>query len=70
MEQVTGIEPVSQPWQGCIIAFILHLHKNIISKMNLISKHINKIMEGLTGFEPAIKDLQSYALPLGYSPVF
>ena len=26
MEQVTGIEPVSQPWQGRIITAILYLH--------------------------------------------
>ena len=26
MEQVTGIEPVSQLWQSCVLAVILHLH--------------------------------------------
>ena len=26
MEQVMGIEPTSQPWQGRIITVILHLH--------------------------------------------
>lgn len=25
MEQVTGIEPVSEPWQGPVIATILYL---------------------------------------------
>ena len=28
MEQVTGIEPVSQLWQSCVLAVILHLHIN------------------------------------------
>ena len=27
LEQVEGIEPSSQPWQGRIITFILYLHK-------------------------------------------
>ena len=26
MEQVNGIEPSSQPWQGRILAAVLHLH--------------------------------------------
>ena len=27
MEQVMGIEPTSQPWQGHVLAVVLHLHK-------------------------------------------
>ena len=26
-------------------------------------------MEGLVGFEPTIRELQSHALPLGYRPI-
>ena len=50
MEQVSGIEPPSQPWQGRVLADVLHLHN----------------LEGLVGFEPTIRELQSHALPLGY----
>lgn len=28
MEQVSGIEPPSQPWQGRILTVVLHLHVN------------------------------------------
>lgn len=30
MEQVSGIEPPSQPWQGRILTAVLHLHDIII----------------------------------------
>lgn len=49
LEQVSGIEPPSQPWQGRVLADVLHLHN----------------LEGLVGFEPTIRELQSHALPLG-----
>lgn len=29
MEQVSGIEPPSQPWQGRILTAVLHLHNLI-----------------------------------------
>lgn len=30
MEQVAGIEPASQPWQGCIITIIRYLQGLVI----------------------------------------
>ena len=54
LEQVSGIEPPSQPWQGRVLADVLHLHN----------------LEGLVGFEPTIRELQSHALPLGYRPKY
>ena len=53
MERTRGIEPPSQPWQGRILTIEPRSHK----------------LEGLDGFEPTIKVLQTHALPLGYSPI-
>ena len=53
MERTRGIEPPSQPWQGRVLTIEPRSH----------------IMEGLDGFEPTIKVLQTHALPLGYSPM-
>ena len=52
LERMRGIEPPSQPWQGRIRATKLH----------------PQFLEGLVGFEPTIRELQSHALPLGYRP--
>ena len=45
--EVRRIELPSQPWQGHVLTVVLHL----------------RILEGPAGFEPAIVELQSNALP-------
>ena len=54
MERTRGIGPPQQPWQGCILPL----------------NYVRIKVEGLVGFEPTIRELQSHALPLGYRPIY